>query len=536
MDQFTKGPSEGLTKSEVDYSSSKLPQSETNTDADRLAQLGYEAELKRTFGLPSLIALCLCLMGTWEATSAVVAQALAGGGAPCLFYNFILTFIGSIALAVSMAEISSIYPTAGGQYHWVAALHPERGRKTAAWLTGWISVGGQLVFAASAAFAAALMIQGLIILNNPSYDPTRWQTMLLYWAILLYGALINIFGEFILPTANLIAGGIHLVGFLIIFIVLAVMADKNSAHFVFVETYNQTGWDSAGVAWLVGLISSLYPFLGYDAACHLAEELPHASRNVPLGMVGSVIGNGLIGLAYCIMLLYSTGPLEDILATKTGLPFIQIYLDATRSNVGTTLLVILPIISGITASVGGITSCSRTLWAYARDDATPFAKYLSHVSRSRKVPVRAIVVLIALMMCLGLIYLGNTTAYNAIVAMAVMGMYISYAAPIACMLLNGRPNLLEDTDYGWFKMSKWTGITANVVSLAWWLLVTIFVTFPTIRPVTAANMNYALPVTAGWCFLGLIYYIFWGRKKFVMPVVQAKTAAGFAGSAKTSPS
>lgn len=62
------------------------------------------------------------------------------------------------------------------------------------------------MFAASAAFAAALMIQGLIILNNSSYEPTRWQTMLLYWAILLYGALINIFGEFILPTANLIAG------------------------------------------------------------------------------------------------------------------------------------------------------------------------------------------------------------------------------------------------------------------------------------------------------------------------------------------
>lgn len=108
MDQFTKGPSEGLTKSEVDYSSSKLPQSETNTDADRLAQLGYEAELKRTFGLPSLIALCLCLMGTWEATSAVVAQALAGGGAPCLFYNLFVPKSNEACNEMKMANMSEL--------------------------------------------------------------------------------------------------------------------------------------------------------------------------------------------------------------------------------------------------------------------------------------------------------------------------------------------------------------------------------------------------------------------------------------------
>lgn len=71
-------------------------------------------------------------------------------------------------------------------------------------------------------------------------------------------------------------------GFVAILVVLSVMSEKNSASFVFTEVYNETGWSSDGVAWLVGLISTVYPFFGYDAACHLAEELPDAARTCPL--------------------------------------------------------------------------------------------------------------------------------------------------------------------------------------------------------------------------------------------------------------
>lgn len=66
---------------------SELERAMTNSDAKRLAELGYENQLERGFSLPALIGLCLCLMGTWEATSSVLAQALLSGGAPCLWYN-----------------------------------------------------------------------------------------------------------------------------------------------------------------------------------------------------------------------------------------------------------------------------------------------------------------------------------------------------------------------------------------------------------------------------------------------------------------
>ncbi|KAH8886574.1 amino acid permease [Thozetella sp. PMI_491] len=499
-----------------------------NADAERLAQLGLEDRLERSFSLPALIALCLCLMGTWEACGAVIAQALTNGGAPCLWYNFLITFLCSIAIGASLGEIASIYPTSGGQYHWVTALAPDSINRGTAWITGWISIGGQIVLTASAAFLASVMVQGLILLGNETYEGERWHTMLIYWALLIYAALMNTVAIKALPTANIVSGAIHIAGFVAIFGVLAAMANKNASSYVFTEIYNASGWENDGVSWLVGLISSVYPFLGYDAACHLAEELPDASRNVPLAMIGSIIANGLMGLAYCTMLLYSSRPLESLLATPTGLPFLQIYLDATNSTAGTTIMALVHVLTAIAAAFAGITSTSRTLWAFARDDATPFHKWLSQVGTKSKIPSNAIMVVVGLEMLLGLIYLGNSTAFNAILSMAIIGMYLSYLLPIVLMLCYGRQKL-QPSEYGPFKLGYWLGTLLNIVSILWGTLAIIFSTFPSILPATQENMNYSIVVMSGWAVFGAIYYVIYGRKKFQMPVVEASVVFGLGG-------
>jgi choline transport protein len=40
------------------------------------------------------------------------------------------------------------------------------------------------------------------------------------------------------------------------------MSEKHSAHYVFVEIENSTGWGSDGLAWMIGMLSAVYPFLG----------------------------------------------------------------------------------------------------------------------------------------------------------------------------------------------------------------------------------------------------------------------------------
>ncbi|KAF0323848.1 amino acid transporter [Colletotrichum asianum] len=430
------------------------------SDEDRLAQLGHAQELKRQFSLLTLGALCLCLMATWEALSTVVAQALLSGGAPCLFYNYVLFFVCSVCIAASLGEIASIYPTAG---------------------------------------------------------------------VLLYSSALNIWGSRMLPHANMISGVIHVVAFVAILIVLGVMAPKNTSSFVFTEFVNSSGWTNDGVSCLVGLISAVYPFLGYDAACHMAEEIPNATRNVPIAMVGSVVANGLMGLVYVVVLLFSTGSLETLLATPTGFPFTQIYLDATKSRAGATVMSLTLITVAIAATVGCITSASRTLWAFARDKAVPFDAYFNHVHKDLQVLVRAIAVVTIMQLLLGFLYLGNTTAFNAVLSMAIIGIYLSYSIPIAYMLLVGR-NRLTRKEYGPFRLGGFLGPVLNVVSLVWMTVVIIFSTFPSAQPVTAQNMNYSTVVMAGWLVSGLCYYFARGHAKFEVPVVISEVVEGVRGT------
>ncbi|KAH6651539.1 amino acid permease-domain-containing protein [Truncatella angustata] len=493
-------------------------QTTVNTDVAALRAAGYDQELDRTFSLPAMGCLCLCLMATWEALSTVVSAALVSGGPPCLFYNYVLSFLCTLAITCSLAEIASIYPTAGGQYYWVAALSPPSGRRFMSYFTGWTSVGAQMVFAASAAFAAGLQTQSLIILNDESYIPERWQGMLFYWAIVIYSGVLNIWGPKSLPQMNIVAGVIHVAGFLAILIVLIALAPKNSASFVFTEFSNNSGWESSGASWLVGLLSSVYPFLGYDAACHLSEEIPHAARNVPIAMVGSVAVNGILGLAYCIVLLYSISSLDDILSTPTGFPFMQIYQTVTQSQAGTTIMSLLIIIIAATANVACVASASRTAWAFARDKALPYHVFFSEVSKKHQVPGRCVALVTFVQILLGFIYLGNTTAFNAILSMAIIGLYLSYTLPIIYMLFWGRKKT-HSTHWGPFKLGKPLGVILNLISIIWMGLVMVVSTFPSMMPLTPQNMNYSSVVMAAWLLFGFVYYHLYGKKKYDVPVV-----------------
>lgn len=239
-------------------------------------------------------------------------------------------------------------------------------------------------------------------------------------------------------------------------------------------------------------------------------------------MVGSVVVNGVIGVAYCVVLLFSISSLDDILTTPTGFPFMQIYLDATKSRAGATVMSLLLIIIAATANVACVTSASRTAWAFARDKALPFDKIFCRVSKKHQVPSNAVTLVTATQALLGFIYLGNTAAFNAILSMAIIGLYLSYTLPIVYMLLYGRRQGSAHHS-GPFRLAKPLGITLNVIGIMWMTLVVIFSTFPGTMPVTPENMNYSSVVMVGWLIGGFLYYVARGKKKYEVPHVSVAT-------------
>jgi amino acid transporter len=129
-----------------------------------------------------------------------------------------------------------------------------------------------------------------------------------------------------------------------------------------------------------------------------------------------------------------------------------------------------------------------------------------------------IVLISAAQMLLGLVYLGSSTAFTAVLSMAIIGMYASYVVPIICMLLYGRND--ETHKPGPFRLGKTFGVFTNVISIIWLVFIIVFSTFPNFQPVTPQNMNYAIVVMGGWLFFGVIFYLVQGRKIYKGPAIE----------------
>ena len=127
---------------------------------------------------------------------------------------------GALSTAASLAEMASIYPTSGGQYHWAAMLAPDSYRVILSWFTGWIATLGWVANTAAGAFFAATMIQGVVAQTDPSYSYHRWHGSLLIFAVMLVVFLVNSIGTRLLSMVEGFVLILHLSGFLAILVPL----------------------------------------------------------------------------------------------------------------------------------------------------------------------------------------------------------------------------------------------------------------------------------------------------------------------------
>jgi choline transport protein len=76
-------------------------------------------------------------MVTWEGFFSVFIFGLLNGGPSGLIYGFLLCWAGWATVVATMAEMASMWPTAGGQYHWTYMLAPEGWKVVLSYVTGW---------------------------------------------------------------------------------------------------------------------------------------------------------------------------------------------------------------------------------------------------------------------------------------------------------------------------------------------------------------------------------------------------------------
>ncbi|KAF8867268.1 amino acid transporter-like protein [Acephala macrosclerotiorum] len=492
-----------------------------NRDDQEMAYYGKKQQLKRNFGFLSIAGFVCSLLSTWEGMFAVFLFGFQNGGPAGLVYGYIFCWIGTMATVASLAEMASMMPLSGGQYHWVSILAPARWAKFLSYITGWLTVIGWQAGQASVAFIAASMIQALAIQNHPDYAPTRWQGTLIFYAVIVFIVFINTFLARWLPKIEGLILCLHILGFFGILIPLVYLAPHGSAKDVFATFINGGGWATDGTSFFVGLITSVFSFLGADSACHMSEEIHNASTVVPQVMLSSIMLNGVMGFALLIALLFCLGDIDAALASPTGFPFIEIFVQATNSNAGATAMTAIILVLMAAAAIGIMATASRLLWSFARDNGVPGSKYISRVHVGTALPLYSILVSTVISLLLALINIGSTAAFNAIMSVNVAAFFFSYMIPISLLLQKRlrKDPVKDNIHWGPWHMGPIFGPIVNVVGLIYTAITLFFSFWPATAVVTPVTMNWSCLLFGGSLIFSVVFYLVWGKHSFKWPIV-----------------
>lgn len=482
------------------------------SDAERLHELGYAQELARTMSAFSNFAVSFTIISILSGCLTLYGYGMNTGGPVLIVWGWPLVGVMTLFVGLAMAEVCSSYPTAGGLYYWSAKLAPSNGPAWS-WFTGWFNFLGQVAVTAGIDFGAASFLNALLELQF-GFPATPVNTIALFGAILILHAVLNTFGVRLVALLNDVSVWWHIVGVVVIVGALALVPDHHqSASFVFGGYVDNTGWGAPIYVSLLGLLLAQYTFTGYDASAHMTEETHDAAVAGPRGILLSIVVSLVAGWVLLIGITFAIQDYDGALASRTGVPPAQIFIDALGVT-GGKLLLLIAIGAQLFCGMASVTANSRMIYAFSRDGALPASDVWHRINPRTRTPTNAVWLAAGGAFLLGLPYLWNATAYAAVTSIAVIGLYIAYVLPTFLRLRRG-----DDFERGPWHLGRWSRLV-GVVAVAWVCFISVLFTLPTAYPVTWANFNYTpvavlavLGFAGGWWLLS-------ARHWFTGPKVQ----------------
>ncbi|KAK7977843.1 amino acid transporter [Apiospora saccharicola] len=329
-----------------------------------------------------------------------------------------------------MAEMTSM-----GQYHWVSEFAPRRHQKFLSCMVGWVSALGWQTALAVTAYTAAQQFEALIALKVPSYRIQGWHGTLLSIAVAVFAIIFNTALARKLPLFEVLVGVPNVMGFAAFLAVLWSMAplqhdeidDTRRKKAAWTEFQDNAGWGNMGLATLVGILGPSVTLIGADSACHLSEEVRDASWVLPRSMVVTAAINYTVGFVMTVTVMMTVGDhASELLDSWTGQVYVQILLDVTQSRAGTSVSTALMAVLLLFCAVIGVTTSSRQLFAFARDNGLPCSRWLATVPVGWDIPINAVVTTLIITALLSLIIIGSSIAFNVITAIGQVGLYTFY--------------------------------------------------------------------------------------------------------------
>ncbi|RFU82173.1 amino acid transporter [Trichoderma arundinaceum] len=491
--------------------------------ADRadMYRMGKAQEMRRNFRFLSIFGFSMTLMASWEFSLSVSTIGLINGGTAGLIWMFFICWIGFLLVNTSMAEMASMAPTSGGQYHWISEFAPPQYQKFISYLMGWACVLGWQTSCASSAFIAGTQIQGIIVLNYTGYVPEPWHGTLLTVAVAAFSVLFNTLFAGKLPLIEALTLVIHIFAFFGILITLWVLSPRADAKAVFTEFSDGGGWGGLGGSTLVGVLAGVLPLLGADAAVHMSEELRDASRTLPRSIIITTLFNGALGWIMVITFSFCIGDLGEVIESPTGYPFMQVFYNSTQSASSATAMSVFIIAMTVFSNLTMVATSSRQLFAFARDHAIPFGRWFSEVKRGWDVPLNSILTTFVISSLLSLINIGSAVALNSITSLATTSLLSSYIVSTGCMIWRRWTDSLHLPSK--FSLGQW-GLAINIASEVFLVIIFILAFMPSNPNPTPAEMNWNIVIFSGASLFSLVYYFLRGTHNYKGPVAYVRTS------------
>ncbi|CAO1622827.1 unnamed protein product [Sympodiomycopsis kandeliae] len=487
---------------------------------DDLASLGGPAVHADRFSFAAILGLAFAVLNSWVAMSASLSVVLPSGGPVAMLWGLIISAVGVICIAASLAEICAVLPSAGGPYHWTFALAPKNLKVGLAYANGWISAAGWVCLVATASSLGSTFIGNIISLLHPEYEEQPWHIFLLYVAFSLGGWLVNVFGAKILDPCNKAALFWSLAGAITVVIVCLATASPTyrTGTDVFGTYVNTTGWDNF-TAFMLGLLQSTFGLVGVDAVTHMVAEMPRSHVNAPRAMLLAPAIGAFTSWIVLMVLLFCLTDYDAVIESAAG-PLLTIIYQATNSKGGSVALLMFPVISMCFTAIGILCASSRTTQALAADRGIPFSKFFASETKGLNVPVPAITFNTFWVIIFGCVYLGSNAALQAILSASVVLLQISYVIPVILLLIRGR-NTLDSVSFHvgprHFNLGK-AGYVINLWAIFFAVFTNIFFVFPAEIPVSTSSMNWTVVVVYGVVpVLAILSWVFHGRKEYTGP-------------------
>jgi amino acid transporter len=411
------------------------------SDDEILANLGYKPELKRSWSGFSNFAISFSVISILSGPFISFFIGWNNGGPAAISWGWPIVCALILIVGLCMGELVSAMPTSGGMYYWAAKL----GSLRSSYFTGWLDFLGLLAIVAAVSYGCATFIDLTISSFSPAwaegYSLTR--VFLIFVGVLLVVTLLSIFSSHLLAIFNNISVWWHVIGTVAI-IAIIIFLPQHHASFsdVFAQRINNTGMfggTTSGLGFIfvvlpLAVILPQFTVTGYDASCHMSEETKGASNSAANGIWQAILYSAIGGWILLLAILFAV---QDPAAVTASGGSVVTVLNQALSGPWVSAVLVISTVGQCFCAMACMTSTTRMLFAFSRDGAVPGARLWTRLNKSG-VPLYSVALVAVLAIVLTLPALVEVdingapvpVAFNAVVSIGVVGLYLAFAIPI----------------------------------------------------------------------------------------------------------